>query len=96
MGKPAWRHGHAQHVEYIDVLREPGEPKHPSSPRKRDDSASSSERKRSSPLQQKTESNGMGRPTREGERPVDERLKRREVPQGTLTRREEGASTLQG
>ena len=68
----------------VQTGREPDELKHLSSPRKREDSASSGERKRSS-LNQRTSGlgledqqkqrgakwNGLGRPTAEGESPVD-------------------------
>ncbi len=48
MGKPAWGHAHACGAEYIGVAGEPGELKHLSTRRKRDDSLSSGERKGSS------------------------------------------------
>jgi hypothetical protein len=74
--------------------RAPGELKHLSSPRKRKDSASSGERKRKSlnrctctaglkDRHQRGErkSNGVGKPTRDGESPVDARSKRGRDPE---------------
>ena len=76
MGKPD-----AGKAASLREEREPGELKHLSSPRKREDSASSGERKRRSPNHQKVglqdlrkwwkpKRNGLGRPTKEGESPV--------------------------
>jgi hypothetical protein len=48
MGKPAWGHAHATGWEHILSGREPGELKHLSTRRKRNDSLSSGERKGSS------------------------------------------------
>ena len=75
MGKPNQVTGYPQG-------REPGELKHLSNPRKRKDSASSGERKRSSPnrssergcrgygIEGVRKPNGLGRPARAGESPV--------------------------
>ena len=49
MGKPAWGNAHACWGEHIASAREPGELKHLSTRRKRDDSPSSGERKGNSP-----------------------------------------------
>jgi hypothetical protein len=79
MGKPGWVHAQSPRKR-----REPGELKHLSNPRKRKDSASSGERKRSSPnldpgdrgVEGGTEaslvskSKALGRATAEGESPV--------------------------
>ena len=71
------------HRRLEGVRREPGEVKHLSTPRKREDSASSGERKWRSPNRRprtaglkdpgreaEAKPNGLGRPTREGESPV--------------------------
>ena len=49
MGKPAWGHARASAGEHIACRREPGELKHLSTRRKRNDSLSSGERKGKSP-----------------------------------------------
>lgn len=74
MGKPAWGHAHASPGEHIARRGEPGELKHLSTRRKRNDFPSSGERKGRSPnrlasqagLEGKTEqtegkSNGSGK-----------------------------------
>ncbi len=74
MGKPAWGHAHASPGEHIVWRGEPGELKHLSTRRKREDFPSSGERKGRSPnllasqwgLEGKTEgtegkSNGSGK-----------------------------------
>jgi hypothetical protein len=74
MGKPAWGHAHASLDEHIVWRGEPGELKHLSTRRKRDNFPSSGERKGNSPnhlasqvgLEGKTEgteakSNGPGK-----------------------------------
>ena len=49
MGKPPWGHAQGPNAESIGVGRAPGELKHLSTPRKRNDSLSSGERKGNSP-----------------------------------------------
>jgi hypothetical protein len=49
MGKPPWGHAQGPNAESIGVGRAPGELKHLSTPRKRNDSLSSGERKGTSP-----------------------------------------------
>jgi hypothetical protein len=49
MGEPAWGNAQALHPEHIGVWRERGEPNHPSTLRKRNNSPSSGERKGNSP-----------------------------------------------
>jgi hypothetical protein len=49
MGKPAWGYARAAALEHIEGRGEPGELKHLSTRRKRDDSLSSGERKGNSP-----------------------------------------------
>ncbi len=77
MGKPAWGNAHEPRER-----GEPGELKHLSTLRKREHSASSGERKRSSLNRRKTglkdtgkggkrKWKGVGKPTKEGESPVD-------------------------
>ena len=107
MGKPGGGHAPSPREG-----REPGELKHLSSPRKREDSASSGERKRISPnrcqkaaglkdLQKVSEAkpNGLGRPTEGGESPVGVVELAGGDPEYCGTReilREAGATTLQG
>ena len=49
MGKPPWGHAQGRPIEFIDRSRTPGELKHLSTPRNREHSVSSGERKRRSP-----------------------------------------------
>jgi hypothetical protein len=80
--------------------REPGELKHLSSPRKRDHSASSGERKRNSPVTQQgnRQPKRLEKRIREGDSPVGESGQPgvQRVRRDTLTLPEDGESTLQG
>jgi hypothetical protein len=106
MGKPATGKAVASRER-----REPGELKHLSSPRKREDSVSSGERTRSSPNHTrvwgcrvseelwKLKGNSVGKLTREGESPVPEGGSDDEIPEYRRTReiqRETGETTPQG
>ena len=105
MGKPG-----AGKAASLREEREPGELKHLSSPRKREDSASSGERKRRSPNRRqaglkdlrkwrKPKRNGLGRPTGEGESPVGVGRSHGKDPEYRRTReiqREAGETTPQG
>ena len=89
MGKPT-----RSHVRVRRKAREPGELKHLSNPRKRDDFASSGERKRKSPNQRTrfsgvvglveaawTKWRGLGRPAKEGDSPVHVRKRCDQYPE---------------
>jgi hypothetical protein len=106
MGKPT-----PSDVGVLREEREPGELKHLSSPRKREDSASSGERKRKRPnhpagwgcrvLQEalKAKWKAVGNATREGESPVDAAAGAGRKPEYRRTReirREAGQTTAQG
>ena len=106
MGKPILGHARISRKG-----REPGELKHLSSPRKREDSVSSGERTRKSPNHPRgwgcrvsgrgaeLKRNGVGKPTREGESPVLKGEANREIPEYRRTReiqRETGKTTSQG
>jgi hypothetical protein len=107
MGKPAGGKALASRKG-----REPGEVKHLSSPRKREDSASSGERKPKSPnrcfraaglwdCQQVsgTKLNGLGRPRKQGETPVGVGTDMGQDPEYHRTREirwETGPTTVQG
>ena len=106
MGKPT-----TSHVVVLLREREPGELKHLSSPRKREDSASSGERKRRSPNRSsdrgcrvlykavELKENGVGKPARVGDSPVSMGKAADEIPEYRRTReiqRETGKTTSQG
>jgi hypothetical protein len=106
MGKPT-----PSHVGVLLREREPGELKHLSSPRKREDSASSGERKRRSPNRSsdrgcrvswkagELKENGVGKPARVGDSPVSVGQAADEIPEYRRTRgiqRETGKTTSQG
>ena len=106
MGKPT-----PSHVGVRLRAREPGELKHLSSPRKREDSASSGERKRRSPNRssdrgcrvlckaRRLKENDVGKSARAGDSPVSVGRGADEIPEYRRTRgiqRETGKTTSQG
>jgi hypothetical protein len=69
MGKPAWGHARAAWHEHIVSGEEPGELKHLSTSRKREDSVSSGERTRISP--NPLSAGVVGRASRDSKRVVE-------------------------